>query len=103
MYDVDTHIHLGKYLKFYRDYHGIDLMPYYNCCVDKTTDRLRITNIHKSVSNPYSDEYKLTGDFSVTDEDVVDNYKVYTIPIEYNNTYTIYIDSDQGAAITAAC
>ena len=101
MYDSETHLYLGKYLKFYRDYHNVDLMPYYNCCVDIKTDRLRIDNVHKAVSN--LDDKKLTGDFSVTEDDVVDNYKVYTIPIEYNNNYTIFIDSDCGAIITAAC
>lgn len=30
-YDSETHEYFGNYLRWYRDLHDIDLMPYYNC------------------------------------------------------------------------
>lgn len=37
-YDYHTHIYLGNYLRFIRDYTGVDLMPLYNCYSGKVLD-----------------------------------------------------------------
>lgn len=38
VYDIETHKYLGKYLRFIRDYTGIDLMSMYNCFCEETSD-----------------------------------------------------------------
>lgn len=73
-YDTETHIMLGKYLRCIRDIYNIDLMPFYNCFC-----------------------YKVANDFIITDKGIdkpTDNsLKVFLVPIKFNRTYTIAIDS----------
>ena len=74
-YDSETHKYLGNYLRLIRDYYTIDLMPYYNC---------------------FNNSYVNT--FYFTDSEIVakqtDIYKIAQVPIKYNRTYTIAIDSE---------
>lgn len=76
-YDAETHEYLGNYLRMYRDLHGIDLMPYYNCWNGTYTDKLRIDkngiSAYKRVLN--------------------DGKKVLIVPIKFNQDYTIYLNS----------
>lgn len=71
-YDSDTHLYLGKYLRCLRDIKDIDLMPFYNCF-----------------------NYKIVSDISLPLEDteVDGNKKVLAVPIKFNKTYTVAIDS----------
>lgn len=79
IYDTYTHEYLGNYLRFVRDYFKINLMSMYNCFSNSM-----INNIN------YTDSY--TGcnfDSSNT------AYKLYRIPIKFNQKYTIAINADR--------
>lgn len=74
-YDSTTHYYLGEYLRLARDIHNIDLMPYYNCW-----------------SGQFLNNISIKGGSIKTETNIAS--KVAVIPIKYNQTYTIYIDSD---------
>lgn len=81
IYDSYTHNYLGNYLRFFRDYKGINLMPLYNCFSNET-----ITEINTSVK--ISDN----AIFNINTNDT--KFKYYIVPIKFNEKYTIAIDSD---------
>ena len=76
-YDSDTHEKLGNYLRAYRDLNDVDLMPYYNCFSYRFLDYLHL------------DKSQINGvNFSHSDL-----YKVISVPIRFDKTYSIGIDS----------
>lgn len=77
IYDRYTHRYFGKYLRFIRDYRGIDLMCMYNCFDGEVFDKLSIDN---KVS------YKVP----------IDVTKDYTIKVNSGKPFSIrlYVDSD---------
>ena len=75
IYDSYTHEYLGNYLRFIRDYDGIDLMSMYNCFSNRRPYRFK-----------YADEY-------ITMDTADSNYKLYVLPIKLFKDYTIAIDS----------
>ena len=73
-YDNDTHRNLGKYLRWYKSFYGVDLMPLYNCFTNTHT-----THIHLSPSK-------------VEDgEDI--NSTVWIVPAYLNKSYKIFVKS----------
>ena len=62
IYDSYTHEYLGEYLRFLRDYDGINLMSMYNCFSNR---------------RPYRMEYK---DETITLNSLDSNYKIYMLP-----------------------
>ena len=74
-YDSETHKRLGDYLRLLHATSGVNLMSLYNCFCNKYVDNVNIVN-------GYLEE--------VTD----DKYKVTLIPVKFNRTYTIAIDSE---------
>lgn len=76
-YDSETHEKLGNYLRIYRDLNGVDLMPYYNCFSYRFIDDLYLDK--KSSNGLNLSNNKL--------------YKVISIPIKFDKTYSIGIDS----------
>lgn len=79
IYDSHTHEYLGEYLRFIKDYHGLNLMSLYNCFSNKIVDSLHVK-------------------FSVGDKEISietsNNYKIYSLPVKLGEKYTIAIDSN---------
>lgn len=82
VYDYYTHEYLGDYLRFIRDYDGIDLMPLYNCFSNHLVE-----NLEFSFNDPETGRKVF---FDITDE----SYKIYMLPVKLFKAYTIAIDSD---------
>lgn len=88
-YDINTHIYLGKYLRFLRDYHKVNLMSMYNCSISKTLDRDIFFTIRED-----SETSKVIS-WNITDNDI------YVIPINPTDIksemggvdYTIYVNN----------
>ena len=77
-YDFETHKYLGKYLRFIRDYNGLDLMSLYNY-----------------FANCYITDLDITREANKTKviQDTTDSrYKYYLIPVVAGCDYTIAID-----------
>lgn len=72
IYDSDTHKYLGDFLRFIRDYTGLDLMQMYNCFTNESPVNLVIK------------------DFNIDSSDY--NYQLYILPIKFNKVYTIGLD-----------
>lgn len=79
VYDVHTHEYLGDYLRFVRDYVGIDLMGMYNCFSNNPMERALFTI--KDGNTEVS-----TFDSESTD------YTIYAVPVKFGRKYTIAID-----------
>lgn len=80
MYDKETHAQLGKYLRWYRDFTGIDLMPLYNCFAGEDTHYIGIKgNKLTSVKEP--------------------NKTVWIIPAHLNKKYKIYVNTPYACSI----
>lgn len=76
-YDEELHLFLGRYLRFIRDCKGIDLMPLYNCYNHFSFNDFYLTQDHGKI---------------IINESKTDKYKLLSIPIVFNKTYTIAID-----------
>ena len=75
-YDSTTHYYLGDFLRAYRAYYNIDLMPYYNCFSNEYIDYLSLTKKDGVVKLVESNNSK---------------YKVLSVPIKFCQKYTIAI------------
>ena len=82
-YDSETHYYLGQYLRAYKAYYDIDLMPFYNCFSDEYVSNISL-NVNKNQRAPY---------ISITEE-TNSNYKIISVPICFCKEYTIALDSD---------
>lgn len=74
LYDSYTHEYLGDYLRYIRDYTGLNLMSMYNCF-----SNVSLEASHNNVNNS---EFK--SDSS--------QYTVFVVPVRFNQKYTIAID-----------
>lgn len=86
IYDSYTHEYLGDYLRFQRDYTGINLMPLYNCFSNRSCDKL---SYQWNLGSKEDDDSIQKVEFKTSDQ----NYKIYMLPIKLFETYTIAIDS----------
>ena len=101
-YDSTTHEYLGDYLRFMRDYYGINLMSLYNCFNNKICNNLyyphslRVTNPafdpDKEESKTNSKHKEVSSIFDSQDQ----RYRIYAFPVKLLNDYTIAIDCSQG-------
>lgn len=82
-YDEDTHYHLGVYLRWLRDVYDFDLMHLYNCYSSK-----EIYDVYLDSESYHIGENKTV--------------KVVAVPIRFNTTYTVALNSDS-EVITRAC
>lgn len=78
-YDYKTHEFLGDYLRFYRDYKGINLMSMYNCFGGRTG---------KFVDLSFTSENGSSINFDSSDATCL----IYVVPVRLQNEYTIAID-----------
>lgn len=87
-YDTHTHEYLGEYLRFIRDYKGLNLMSLYNCYSNNFPKQvaIKIENESGQDSDITQDDYTLYVDPKDT------NYKVIMLPIKVNQKYTIAVD-----------
>ena len=81
VYDTYTHEYLGDYLRFLRDYDGLNLMSLYNCFSNNST-------VNFSISN-----YSISSTQKLNVDTTDSNYKIYAVPVKLFNNYTIAIDS----------
>ena len=101
-YDVTTHEYLGEYLRFLRDYHGIDLMSMYNCfsnniCTNiyyKQPIEVVNPNFDKTVVESAENPSKIESSWTFDSQD--SRFKIYSIPVKLFANYTIAIDSSKG-------
>lgn len=79
-YDSYTHAYLGDYLRYVRDYLGVDLMSMYNCF---TWDMPKYVE-----SLEAKDGDALLAEFSSDDP----SYDLYMFPAKYGREYTVAMD-----------
>lgn len=82
-YDSNTHEYLGEYLRFIRDYKGLDLMSLYNCYSNRFAKNL--VYLEKNINS--ADK----------------NYKILMLPVKLNREYTIAIESSVPYEIFCSC
>lgn len=85
IYDYYTHEYLGDYLRFFRDYHDLDLMPLYNCFSNRVCNNIEL-------------KFNVNGrDISISGNN--SGYKIYMLPIKLFKDYTIAIDCSDGVEL----
>ena len=80
IYDTYTHEYLGRYLRFIRDYKGLNLMPLYNCFSYKT-----------ALEFNYNLKINDSTNFILSTSD--NHYVYYLVPVIFGQDYTIAVDS----------
>jgi hypothetical protein len=101
-YDEHTHEYLGDFLRFQRDFLGLDLMPLYNCFGKRVCNHIDISIDKKKLQYKYNAR-------TATDElvEVVERKRhafwskdeghiIYMVPIKFFKEYTIAIDAPTG-------
>ena len=86
IYDTTTHEYLGDYLRFLRDYYGLNLMSLYNCFNNKICNNI----LHELFRDALEDTKYVRFDSQDT------QYRIYAIPVKLFQDYTIAIDSSHG-------
>lgn len=86
-YDSDTHMYLGKYLRYLKTSTGLNLFPYYNVFPDKYFNDIELYRINERDIGIYRRSKQ--------------QYKVCAVPILYGKTYKIYVDAPEGVLMRA--
>ena len=95
-YDTTTHEYLGDFLRFVRDYYGVNLMSLYNCFSNREVRNiLFLKTITKTKLNENGDEIKYKQEVARFDSND-SKYKIYALPVKLFEKYTIAIDCDHG-------
>lgn len=101
-YDTATHTYLGEYLRFLRDYHGVNLMSLYNCFTDKICNNIYYKHTIKMANTSFDKNLAAdnTNPKFINTTTVFDSqdpsYKIYAIPVKLFAEYTFALDCDQG-------
>lgn len=90
-YDAYTHEYLGNYLRFIRDYKGVDLMSMYNCYTPEIPNNLAVAFEIGEADNKRTIKVNSTNA----------NYKIFMIPVKFQQKYTFAIDCDNAIEIFA--
>lgn len=85
LYDSYTHKYLGDYLRFCRDFRGVDMMSMYNCFCG---DVARNVSLSFEVPGQTGGNDKTNVSFDSSDASSV----LYVVPIRFGQQYTIGID-----------
>jgi len=94
IYDKYVHYYLGDYLRFYRDFKGIDLMSMYNCYGGEVAQNIEL-EVTKSTS---SGTQEVVATFNSDDSSSV----IYLVPVRFGQEYTIALDCASSVEV-AAC
>ena len=89
-YDSTTHYYLGEYLRAYKAYYGIDLMPFYNCYSNEYVDYL------------YLKENSSSKSIIIDTKHSNPKYKIISVPIKFCAKYTIAIQCTSEVMIAPA-
>lgn len=90
IYDSYTHEYLGDFLRFQRDYNGIDLMPLYNCFSNRIVQNLLINCDHYYIDDKDKKTKVQYKHFTFDTSD--SSYKIYMLPVKMFKKYTIALD-----------
>lgn len=90
LYDRATHEYLGKYLRFLRDYQGINLMSMYNCF----DGELLTVDVNFTVK-PISEKPEIKIEFASNNK----GYVVYKIPVSLVDIYSISLHNTKNIEI----
>lgn len=101
-YDSELHEQLGKYLRAYRDYYGIDIMNFYNCFSNRF-----FTTYALPIPYNYTDNYPRLNDnkdvfefSSISLPDYNSKYKLTAFPILWDTDYKIKFYANNVSNIT---
>lgn len=101
LYNYQTHEYLGDYLRFLRDYEGINLMSMYNCFSNRLCNNIKITLNWTKIVNELNSVTGKEENVEKTIKKAVfnsydTNYKIYMLPVKLFENYTIAIDCYHG-------
>lgn len=122
-YNPELHIQLGKYLRFYKDVSGIDLMPLYNCFTGETeidSENQKVifkcaVRYHETYTICFNSasiiKYRLSTETKFSKINMKDGIGKVTIPwfesideeYEKEPTLTLLIEADLGSNSSFAC
>ena len=97
LYNYQTHEYLGEYLRFLRDYEGIDLMSMYNCFSNRLCNNIKWSSSWQvQASDPNEPDKVVNKTITAVFNAYDSNYKIYMLPVKLFEKYTIALDSYQG-------
>ena len=80
IYDIQTHKYLGNYLRWIRDYRGLNLMSMYNCFSNESPANL---------NEVFFDKGNIRRQFSSSDV----GHKIFMVPVKIGQVYTIGLNT----------
>ena len=91
-YDSHTHEYLGDYLRFIRDYKGLNLMSLYNCYSNSFPRNMYYESKPSNSENNGTEQNNKTKAPSFVFDTTDPSYKIIMVPVKANKVYTIALD-----------